>query len=392
MKKIRFLSVAVLFAGIALLSPCFALQPGEKALPLAKVEWVNGPPFRVDPVDGEEPPEFRAVVFVLCRAAIADENVANLAALQRSLGGRLRCAIVTPDPVDDARALAARHPSPALPVGADRERKLTAQYMAGSLLYPQAFLIRRDGTILWRGEAIDLAEAAGRALAGKLDIRTEAEVSRRIDELQSRMRDREERQQRRILDEIFRLVPDQPAAVRMRLFVLENTGRYAEAWRFVEERLKAAPGSARLYFTALELAARSGADDARLEWLLAGFRRNIADPKMRLMMAWSLLVRFPENPAALRAAAGLLPASGDDFNFYAARAAFRMRIGDLRGALEDQNRAAAAARAAGDENAAAAALRGAEFLKPALVNMSRCCVGNSDIVENTSAYIVSVYA
>ena len=108
-----------------------------------------------------------------------------------------RCAIVTPDPADDAKALVRRHPTLALPVGVDRERKLTAQYMAGSLLYPQAFLIRRDGTIVWRGEVIDLAEAVGRALAGKLDPRTEAEVSRRIEELQSRMRDREERQQRR---------------------------------------------------------------------------------------------------------------------------------------------------------------------------------------------------
>ena len=366
MKKNRFLTVAALLAGFAALLPCSALQPGEKALPLAKLEWVNGAPFRVDPLGGEEPPELRAVVFVLCRAAIADENVANLASLQRALGGRFRGAIVTPDPVDDARALLVRHPSLALPVGVDRERKLTAQYMAGSLLYPQAFLIRRDGTILWRGEVIDLAEAVTGALAGKLDIRTEAEVSRRIDELQSRMRDREERQQQRILHEIFRLVPDHPAAIRMRLFVLENTGRYAEAWRFLEERIKAVPGSARLYFTALELAARSGADDARLEWLLAGFRRNIADPKMQLMMAWSLLVRFPENPIALRSAAALLPATGDDFNFLVARATFKARIGDLKGALEDQNRAAAAARAAGNENAAAAALRSAEFLKTAI--------------------------
>ena len=367
MKESRLLRIVVgVSALFAALPPCFALYPGEKALPLTKVEWVNGTPFGVDPIDAEKQPELRAAVFVLCRAAIADDNVANLAALQRALGGKLRCAILTPDPVDDARALVARHSSLPLPVGADRERKLTAQYMAGSLLYPQAFLIRRDGTIVWRGEVIDLAEAAANALAGKLDLRTEAEVSRRIDELQSRMRDREERRQKQILADIFRLVPDHPAAIRMRLFVLENTGRYDEAWRFIEERLKAVPASARLYFTALELAARGGADDARLEWLLAGFRRNITDPKMHLMMAWSLLVRFPENPIALRAAAGLLPASGSDFGFHAARATFRARIGDLKGALEDQQSAIAAARAAGDENAAVAAQRSAEFLKTAL--------------------------
>jgi len=369
MKKSFARVVVWLVVGVAVSVPSFALQPQERALPLAKVEWINGAkPFRVEPVDADDPgePELRAVVFVLCRAAIADENVAALAALQRSMGGKLRCAIVTPDPVDDAKALLRRHPSLALPVGVDRERKLTAQYMAGSLLYPQAFLIRRDGTILWRGEVIDLAEAVGRALAGKLDLRTEAEVSRRIEELQSRMRDREERQQRRILNEIFRLAPDHAAAIRMRLFVLESTGRYDEAWRFLEERLDAVPACARLYFTALELAARGGADDARISSLLDRFRRNIADPRMRLMMAWSLLVRFQGNPVALRAAAELLPANGDDFVFYSARATYRTRIGDLKGALDDHERAAAAARGAGDENAAAAALRSAEFLRTAL--------------------------
>jgi len=369
MKKSFARVVVWLVVGVAVSVPSFALQPQERALPLAKVEWINGAkPFRVEPVDADDPgePELRAVVFVLCRAAIADENVAALASLQRSLGGRLRCAIVTPDPVDDAKALLDRHPGLAVALGVDRERKLTAQYMAGSLLYPQAFLIRRDGMILWRGEAVDLAEAVSAASAGKLDLRAEAELARRIDELQSRMRDREERQQRRILNDIFRLAPDHAAAIRMRLFVLENTGRYPEAWRFLEERLDAAPGSARLYFTALELAARSNADDARIESLLDRFRRHITDPRMRLMMAWSLLVRFQGNPIALRAAAALLPERGDDFVFYSARATFRTRIGDLKGALEDHGRAAAAARAAGDENAAAAALRSAEFLKTAL--------------------------
>ena len=344
-----------------------ALQPGDKALILAKTDWVNGSPFRVDPAAGNaEIPELRAVVFVLCRAVIADENVAELAALQRSSKGKLRCALVTPDPADDAKALLARHPGLSLPVGVDRERKITAQYMEGSLLYPQAFLIGRDGTILWRGEAVDLAEAADRALSGKLDIRTEAELSRLLTELQNRMREPQERRQRRILEEIFRLSPDQPAAIRMRLFVLENTGRGEEAWNFLEERLKAAPDSARIYFTALELAARTGADDARIDRIVGEFGRRVTAPRLRIMMAWSLLMRFPENPVALRAAAGLLPAAGDDFNFHAARAAFRSRIGDLKGALEDQRSAAASARAAGDFAAESAALRGVKYLETAL--------------------------
>ena len=367
MTKTPLLRFVLLAAGVLHAAALFALQPGERAASLAKTQWLNGVPFSLDPLARDaEGPELRAAVFLLCRAAITDENVANLAALQRSLGGRLRCAIVTPDPDEDAKALLTRHPGLALPVGVDRERKITAQYMAGSLLYPQAFLVRRDGTILWRGEAVDLAEAVSRALDGKLDAKREAEISRRIDELQTLMRDREERRQRRVLDEIFRLSPDQPAAIRMRLFVLENTGRRTEAWRFLNERLKAAPGSARVYFTAIEFAGRAGIGDPELARLIREFRRHISDPRMHLMMAWSLLVRFPENPTALRAAAELLPATGSDFNFYAARAAFKTRVGDLAGALEDQQRAAAAARASGDENAAAAALRSAEFLKTAI--------------------------
>ena len=216
--------------------------------------------------------------------------------------------------------------------------------MAGALLYPMAFLIDGRGVILWCGEAVDMAEKIPPALEGRLSVSDEAKIAGLVADMQQLLRDNSETKMRRIADRIFAIEPGNAAAMRLRLFTLENTGRIAQARELIDSQLKAAPKLARLYFTAVDVAARCGESDAELERIVSAFERNISDAETRVRMGWMLLERFPYHPSALRSAARILGRPLPDSplpraNAAAGRALLEYRLGNVREALKFQQEA-----------------------------------------------------
>lgn len=337
----------LLFALIAAcLTPrLFALRPGDRALGAEKLKLLRGDRIDLAPETKERPqPPLRAVVFLLCRAVNAEATVTMLEDLRRAWDGKLGIGIVTPDAAPDAEALLKATGGGKVAFGLDPDRKLTREYMAGSLLYPMAFLIDRRGIILWCGEAVDMAEKIRPALDGKLSVGDEAKIAALTADLQQLLRDNSETKMRRLADRIFAIEPGNAAAMRLRLFTLENTGRIDQARELIAEQIKAAPGLARLYFTAADFAARYGCSDAELERLVSAFERRIADPETRIRMGWMLLERFPYQPSALRSAARMLraPLPGAAVpraNAAAGRALLEYRLGNLNEALAFQREA-----------------------------------------------------
>lgn len=116
-----------------------------------------GGPVAVLPSKNPDPeaPEYKAVVFLLTRAANRDETLNLLGYLNRIHAGKVRFAVVTPDRETDAAAMLRERPDFKLPVAVDTDRKITSQYMSGNLLFPMAFLFDREGEIVWSGEAIE---------------------------------------------------------------------------------------------------------------------------------------------------------------------------------------------------------------------------------------------
>jgi len=325
--------------------PLYALRPGDRALKLDQLRIIRGKGFDLSPLgDNSAQPQLRAVVFLLCRAVNSVSTAAMLDDLERKHRGQLRTMIVTPDPTMDAEAFKLATSALSVPIAVDVERKLTKEYMAGSLLYPMAFLVDRDGVIVWCGEAMDLAEKIQPALEGRISIGNEAKIAAAVAELQQLLRDNSDTRMRRVADRIFDLDPGNAAAMRIRLFALENSGRIDEAGKLIDEQLKAAPKLVRLYFTAVDFAARNDYGDADLERIVSAFMRNIADPEPRVRMAWMLLERFPYHPSALRAAASTLRRKLPDdvvarANAAAARALLEYRLGNVEEALRYQREA-----------------------------------------------------
>ena len=323
----------------------FALRPGDRATELAEVKMIRGQNLRLAP-EGKNytPPPLRAVIFILCRAVNARSTIAMLDDLRRAYPEKLAIEVLTPDSAADAEALRSATADSKIALGVDPERRITQQYMAGSLIYPMAFLIDRRGIIVWCGEAVDLAEKIPTALDGKLSVSDEAKIAELTEELQQLLRDNSEIRMKRIADRIFSIDPGNAAALRIRLFTLENTGRIDAARELLDARLKEAPKLPRLYFTAVDFAARYGSSDAELERIVSNFERHVNDSATRVRMAWLLLERFPYHPSALKASARMLrqplpEAALPRANAAAGRAVLEYRLGNIGTALELQQEA-----------------------------------------------------
>ena len=284
----------------------FALRSGEKAVELTDIRWLKGNPHRLyfSRPEGRQL-HYRAVVFLLMHAGNAAETIQMLNQLQEKYPAALRINVITPDPESDAKAFAAGIPFKNIAFGVDRDRKTTGKFMENSMLYPMAFLVGPEGGIVWNGEVVDLPEILEEALKKPLDVEKQKKIAALLDELQVLMRDNAERQMCLLADRIFRLDPGNAAAMRMRLFVLENSGRIPEAGELIFEQLKCSPKKIRLYYNAFDLIARYPYYIKELNRVTEAFMENISDPDACDFAVWTLLSRMNFEPEALPCAVKL---------------------------------------------------------------------------------------
>ena len=343
----------VFFALFSAVLPLFALRPGDKVGNAQfKLKWIDCTPFKIGELNKEDKavtPPLRALVFFFTRNESSDHVIKILEDTRRANRSKLQIAVITPDTEHDAKFFRKKHPDIRVRMAVDSERKLTPLFMAGSMLYPMAFVYDSDGKILWNGEAVDLPEAVQNILQNKNDVDKQRKVALFLDDMQQYMRTGEVRALRQLSGKIFKLDPANPSALRMILFVLENSGRYSEAWDILEERIKAAPSSLRLYYTALEMVRRyPDLQTTKLSSVINGFYANAATPEQRLFFTETLLYNFSGNITALEAAANEFSRKNAGFEklspmdksrLFAAAARLRYLSGDLNGAIKFQQRA-----------------------------------------------------
>ena len=302
------MKISLPFLAMAVAFPVWALRPGDPAEEL-NVKWLQGTPVTVLPPATPQPgtPEYKVVVFLLTRAANRVETLVLLDRLRRDYADLARIAAVTPDSESDAGKLLADHADQSIPFGVDTRRQSTPKYMNGSILYPMAFLIDGKGTVVWNGEAVDLGETLQKVKNGTFDADLQRKLAPLQDELQTLLRDGNDRRMKQITEAILRLDPGNPGAIRIRLFVFENSGRTDEAWALVAQELGRQPQLERLYFTAIDLAARHPELAGRAVEAAQAYRKNISGkPDSDNLMGWTLLNRFPMDPEILKIAAELI--------------------------------------------------------------------------------------
>ena len=288
-------------------APAMALRCGDIAMEPLRVRWYSGSPFRFAyPSTQENRGKLSVAVFLLCRAPQAVPTMQMLNTLAAKYAGKLNVAVITPDHAGDLKALLKIIPAKGISAGVDEDRKLTANFMAGSPLYPMAFVSDAGGTIIWNGEAVDLGEIITRCFSGKFDAAAAKKISPMLDELHACMRNNDDRMMNNLVRDILVLDPGNAAALRLRLFSLEQRNRGMEAWQLIYGELQKSPQIPRLYFTALDLTLNNFRLTGFTEKLLVEFDKNITDAEHRALMAYTLCERTTFNSIAVKMADKLL--------------------------------------------------------------------------------------
>jgi hypothetical protein len=339
--------LCLLFMTVSAVLPLMALRCGDKAAELPNLKYFNGQrrPVALPGRKGT----LRVLTFLHVHANGTAGTVRMLSTLARLHGSKVELTVITPDPESDAALLKGYFRQSQAAFAVDSGRRITMQYMAGSLLYPRSFVIDADSKIIWCGETVDLGEMLQTFFAGNFDREGAAKICPMLDELQTLLRESSERKMKQLTDRIFAIDPAHPAALRMRLFALENSRRIPQAWQLLRERLKAAPGIARLYFTAVDFISRYPYFQSSLKMLLEDFERHIKEREPGIMMATELLKRFKYDLTALEYAdrlAGAAEPSQKELRqvWFALRAMIAYLAGDTGKAVSWQKKASAGRR------------------------------------------------
>ena len=344
MKRIFFLlfTVAVM--------PLWALRPGDKVGKVDfRLKWIDCTPFEIGEVSKEKKamlPQLRTLVFMFTRSESSNQIIRMLEQLRLQHRHNLLIGVITPDPEHEAKIFRKAHPDVRVRFAVDSERKLTPLFMAGSMLFPMAFVYDADGTVLWNGEAVDLPEAVENILKRKNDVKRQREVSLLLDDMQQRMRSGEFRPLNQCAEKIFKLDPANPSALRMILFVLENSGDPAAAWALLNRRIEAVPGTLRLYYTAVDMMRRYPQLRRNIGPIADKFYRNSTSAGDRITFSENLLLNFAGDVNVLEVIQNQLSVKDFDKNltvldkgrFYMAFARLRYLLGDLEGALAYQQK------------------------------------------------------
>jgi hypothetical protein len=286
-----------------------ALRPGENALELKNVKWLSGIPVMMGfppKVENFENLELKILVFMLTKVPGSTQTVQMLDSIKKQYGRKIQLAIVTTDPESDAKDLIKNFRYLSLSFAIDYSRNYTNKYMAGSLHFPMAFVIDRSGKIIWNGESNDLSEMLENYFNNKFNKKIQPQLSKLTDELHQLIRGNSEQKMRRTVEKIFDLDPENASALRIRLFVLENSNRVFEAWNLLLSRIKATPHLTRLYFTAADLISRYNFLEPNLTNVIEQFTLNTQKLAPLNMMVWTLLTYYPNNHKALTLSSNII--------------------------------------------------------------------------------------
>lgn len=376
MKKILLSALLSAFTAAA-----FAALPGEKpGESKHKLQWIDCSPMplgKIDPDKHKDIPALRAVVFMYTRAQESGQTVAMLDNLHRQYLGKLLIAAITPDSVKDARAIKKRYPESRFRLAVDLTRKLTPEFMNNSIMiFPMAFLLDSEGTVLWRGEAADLPEVTAMQLAGKLDIETVKKCEPLIYKMFQAMRDNNIFSARSIAMDILKIDSANASALRMLNFAAEAMGNIRIIWNALSQAISKNPALARLYFSALDLTRRHTELRPELPELIRSFGKNDFPVPVRCAFADALLNSFSFESAAVLGARDILAGTPMALNapaeqmghLLAVRARLRYALGDLDSAEADMAEAVEFFKKSSDRTMLARAEKQLEFFRTLLKN------------------------
>lgn len=178
---------------------------------------------------------------------------------------------------------------PQCAVCVDPKGVVSDKYLGKGAGIPQVFIIGKNGTILWKGDAGDLKYVLGKVISGEFDPGIQLKVIPMRKNLQRSMQLARYADVRRIAGDILAIDAADELAVRVMLFLYERDKRMNETPAFIDSLLRRSPKTPFLHLLKLD----------------ALNLTNASPEKLRSTAEKALLV-FGDNHAALNRLASLL--------------------------------------------------------------------------------------
>lgn len=334
----KIFGIALLIVSVNL----YGLRIGDKAREI-NGKWKNTQHFQVcyNTIDKRNEKLLKILIFCYPN----DDNFKSQLPILDTLGSyeNVKVALIA-DNEQDVTLFLENNPNLAFPISSDR--RSSALYMAGSLIYPKAFIINYENKIIWDGELIDVAEVVNNINNGKFNLNDEIKISKKLDQLQSAMRSGDEFKSASLVNEILKIDPINSGALRMRLFMLEEQGRFNEGYTLLQRQKKIAPESGKIYLLMLDLISRYPSLSENLSTLAHEFAETQKTESYdKLTFAWVLLNNFNYNFEAVEGAKKLLDSINAEKEnttvqsyYYTVLAGYFYRIGDVKKAVANQQK------------------------------------------------------
>jgi peroxiredoxin len=213
----EMLAGALVLAGA---TSAFALEIGDKAPPLEVKEWVQGDPVVLADGAGKKVfvVEFWATWCPPCRESIP--HLSKLAEKFKAQG--LEVVGVSDEDVEKVREFA-KDGKFKYHVAVDKDRNTNGVYMEGVNGIPHAFVVNKDGLVVWSGHPMaGLDGVIEKVLAGKFDVAKAKEAAQLRQAMQELFKSNDLDKIGEAADKLLAAAPDDQEGFRVKTLVLKN--------------------------------------------------------------------------------------------------------------------------------------------------------------------------
>lgn len=203
---------------LALATTAFGLEIGDKAPALRVAKWIVGGPATPDKPDGKT---VYVVEFWATWCPPCLRSVPHLIKLQDRLKDRGVVVVGISDEDPQTVEAFARRMKMTYTVGIDDDHATSNAWMAGVSGIPHAFVVNKDGVIVWSGHPLmGLDDVLEQVLAGAYDAEHSKRVARAKAQLEKAGEAADLDQALAALDELIKLEPTEYAHVAMKVEAL----------------------------------------------------------------------------------------------------------------------------------------------------------------------------
>ena len=278
------------------------LKTGSKAPELQISEWVKNGPVKLADGKGEKTYiiEFWATWCPPCRRSIP-----HLSALQKKYKEKGLVVVgISREDLGTVKKFVATQEDMDYNVGVDTDGAAYKKYMEGVQGIPHAFVVDKQGIVVWSGHPMEVDNMLDGILDGTFDIDAGKKAADLQEQLQSDIQGNDMDAALKTAREILMITPDDERAMQVVQYIYQQKGEIQTAIAFIDQLITTHPAKSKPYTAKLELLKAVG-DAEGIKTTAAQYIEQFNDNASKLnSIAWILLNDIPFSMRPLAEALG----------------------------------------------------------------------------------------